>query len=205
MSLVSRRPVRIALAGMGALILGGISTAAMADEEVGADDIEIDVEITEIDEPGILAMTVAGSSISLTEDGSNEAVRQFIGELPTVTVTDTRSSEEIPEGVYWSVLGSTTDFVTEDGESTISAANLGWVPELIDGGEQGLVSEGDEVDSAVDGGPGLVDQELLTMAYDSAAIAEEGQWTATADLVLRTEPTVDPGDYTSTLTLSLFE
>lgn len=205
MSLVSRRPVRIALAGMGALILGGISTAAMADEEVGTDDIEIDVEIAEIDEPGILAMTVAGSSISLTEDGSNEAVRQFIGELPTVTVTDTRSPEDIPAGVAWSVHGSATDFVTEDGDSTISAANLGWVPELIDGGESGLVSEGDEVDSAVDGGPGLVDQELLTMAFDSAAIAEEGQWTATADLVLRTEPTVDPGNYTSTLTLSLFE
>jgi len=205
MSLVSRRPVRIALAGMGALILGGISTAAMADEEVGTDDIEIDVEIAEIDEPGILAMTVAGSSISLTEDGSNEAVRQFIGELPTVTVTDTRSPEDIPAGVAWSVHGSATDFVTEDGDSTISAANLGWVPELIDGGESGLVSEGDEVDSAVDGGPGLVDRELLTMTFDSAMIAEEGQWTATADLVLRTEPTVDPGNYTSTLTLSLFE
>src|SRR5690625_1472545 len=155
MSLVSRRPVRIALAGMGALILGGISTAAMADEEVGTDDIEIDVEIAEIDEPGILAMTVAGSSISLTEDGSNEAVRQFIGELPTVTVTDTRSPEEIPAGVAWSVHGSATDFVSEDGESTISAINLGWTPQLIDGGESGLVSEGDEVDSAVDGGPRL--------------------------------------------------
>src|SRR5690625_3428902 len=136
MSLVSRRPVRIALAGMGALILGGISTAAMADEEVGADDIEIDVEITEIDEPGILAMTVAGSSISLTEDGSNEAVRQFIGELPTVTVTDTRSSVEITEGVYWLVLGSKTEFVTEDGESTISAANLGCVPDAVACGEE---------------------------------------------------------------------
>src|SRR5690625_5046157 len=205
MSLVSRRPVRIALAGMGALILGGISTAAMADEEVGTDDIEIDVEIAEIDEPGILAMTVAGSSISLTEDGSNEAVRQFIGELPTVTVTDTRSPEDIPAGAAWSVHGRAADVENVDGPSTLSAAELGWVPEIIDGGESGLVSEGDAVDFAVDGGPGLVDRELLTMTFDPAMIAEEGQWTATADLVLRTQPTVDPGNYTSTLTLSLFE
>lgn len=205
MSLVSRRPVRVALAGMGALILGGISTAAMADEEITSDDIEIDVEVEELEEPGVLAMSVAGNSISLTEEGSNETVRQFVGELPTVTVTDTRTPEEIPEEVGWAVLGSVTDFELADGDGSISAANLGWSPQIIDGGDSGLVAEGDEVDSAVDGGPGLVDQELLAMAFDSAEIVEEGQWTATADLTLRTEPTVESGNYTATLTLSLFE
>jgi len=205
MSLISRRPARIALAGMGALILGGISTAALADEEVASDDIDIDVEITEVEEPGVLAMTVEGSSISLTEEDSTEVVRQFTGELPTVTVTDTRDPEEIPDGAMWAVLGSATDFENGEGEGAISASNLGWAPQLIDGGDSGLISEGDEVDSAVDGGPGLVDQELLTMAFDSGEVAEEGQWTATAYLTLRTEATVDPGNYSSTLTLSLFE
>ncbi len=205
MSLISRRPARIALAGMGALILGGISTAALADEEVASDEIDIDVEIAEVEEPGVLAMTVEGSSVSLTEEDSTEVVRQFTGELPTVTVTDTRDPEEIPDDAAWAVLGSATDFEAGEGEGAISASNLGWAPQLIDGGDSGLISEGDEVDSAVDGGPGLVDQELLTMAFDSGEVAEEGQWTATADLVLRTEATVDPGNYSSTLTLSLFE
>jgi len=205
MSLISRRPARMALAGMGALILGGISTAALADEEVASDDIDIDVEITEVEEPGVLAMTVEGSAVSLSEEDSTEVVRQFTGELPTVTVTDTRDPEEIPDDAAWAVLGSATDFEAGEGEGAISASNLGWAPQLIEGGDSGLISEGDEVDSAVDGGPGLVDQELLTMAFDSGEVAEEGQWTATADLVLRTEATVDPGNYSSTLTLSLFE
>ncbi|SIO11376.1 hypothetical protein SAMN05443544_3790, partial [Agromyces cerinus subsp. cerinus] len=52
---------------------------------------------------------------------------------------------------------------------------------------------------------GLVDQELLAMADDSAEIATEGSWTATADLFLRTPATVAAGDYTARMTLSLFE
>ena len=52
---------------------------------------------------------------------------------------------------------------------------------------------------------GLVDQELLALAIDSGAIASEGQWTANANLFLRTPATVAPGSYSSTLTLSLFE
>ena len=70
------------------------------------------------------------------------------------------------------------------------------------------MAEGDQVDTVLDAGPnnvGLVDQELLAMAFDSEAVAPEGQWTATADLFLRTPATVAPGNYTATLTLSLFE
>jgi hypothetical protein len=52
---------------------------------------------------------------------------------------------------------------------------------------------------------GLVDQELLALAIDSEAVASEGQWTANADLFLRTASTVAPGSYRSTLTVSLFE
>ncbi|WP_426998290.1 hypothetical protein [Pseudarthrobacter sp. N5] len=52
---------------------------------------------------------------------------------------------------------------------------------------------------------GLVDEEWLALAFDSGAIAAEGQWTATADLFLRTPVTVAPGDYTAKLTLSLLE
>ena len=53
---------------------------------------------------------------------------------------------------------------------------------------------------------GLESQELLHMALDSAeASAANGEWTATADLTLKTPLDVTPGTYGSTLTLSLFE
>ncbi|SMH50664.1 hypothetical protein SAMN06295885_3601 [Rathayibacter oskolensis] len=195
------------LAG-GLLLLGVAGTATAAEIEVGNDDVDVNVEIAPLTTPGTLSMSVAGTSTALTENGSTSVIRQFTGTLPTVTVTDTRTAEEIPDGAGWYVLGTASDFVSSDGESTIGAENLGWAPNLLDGGDSGLVAEGDVVDTAIDGGPdgvGLVDQELLAITNDSAAIAEEGSWTANADLFLKTSTTVDPGDYSSTLTLSLFE
>jgi hypothetical protein len=198
---------RCSVAAVAAALLVGVAGAAIADE-YGNDDVEVNVAISELDEPGVLAMSVAGSSATLTESGSTATVRQFTGSLPTVTVTDTRTAEEIPDGAFWYVLGSSTDFTGDAGQPGIGAGHLGWAPQLIDGGESGLVAEGDQVDTVLDAGPnnvGLVDQELLAMAFDSEAVAAEGQWTATADLYLRTPATVAPGNYTATLTLSLFE
>lgn len=192
---------------VGTLLLTGLAGAASA-EEVGNDDVDVKVEIAEIEGPGVLAMSVGGTSTTLTETGSTELVRQFTGTLPTVTVTDTRAAEDIPADVGWYVLGSSTDFVGDAGQAPIGAEYLGWIPALINGGESGLVTEGDPVDTAIEGGEdgvGLVDQELLALAIDSGAVASEGQWTANANLFLRTPATVAPGSYSSTLTLSLFE
>lgn len=191
----------------GGLLLTGVATTAMA-AEYGSDDVDVNVQIAELEEPGVLAMTVAGTTTTLTERGSTATVRQFTGTLPTVTVTDTRSPEDIPAGAGWYVLGSATDFIGSAGQPAIGADHFGWTPNLIDGGDSGQVAEGDQVDTVLDSGPnavGLVDQELLALAPDSAAIATEGQWTANANLFLRTEPTVAPGAYASVLTLSLFE
>ena len=198
---------RCSVAVVGAALLVGVAGAAIADE-YGDQDVDVNVAITELDEPGVLAISVAGSSTTLTEDGSTATVRQFTGALPTVTVTDTRTAEEIPDGAFWYVLGSSSDFTGDAGQPAIGAGHLGWAPSLIDGGESGLVAAGDEVDTVLDTGPnavGVVDQELLAMAFDSEAVASEGSWTATADLFLRTPATVAPGDYTATITLSLFE
>src|SRR5699024_11422140 len=53
---------------------------------------------------------------------------------------------------------------------------------------------------------GLEGQELLQLALDSSeATAANGEWTATADLTLKTPLDVEPGSYSSTVTLSLFE
>lgn len=204
-----RSAMRGCAIGLGALMLVGVAGTAAAEEEHGGGEVDVRVAIPAIEEPGVLAMTVGAESTALVEQGSTDRVRQFTGRLPTVTVTDTRSAEEIPEGAAWYVLGSSSDFAGDAGQPEIDAGHLGWTPHLIDGGDGGLVSEGDRVDTVMDESAedpfGLVDQELLAMAWDSGEIAAEGQWTADADLFLRTPATVAPGNYAATLTLSLFE
>jgi len=200
--------LRATAAAAGALVLVGMTGAAFAEELEDEGEVDVNVDISELTEPGWLAMTVAADSMSLTENGSTDVVRQFTGTLPTVTITDTRTAAEIPDGAAWYVLGSSTAFVGADGQSEIGAGNLGWTPRLIDAGDSGLVAEGDPVDTVMDEGPdavGLVDQELFAIAEDSETVAPEGQWTATADLFLRAPATVEPGAYTARVTLSLFE
>ncbi|WP_137844770.1 hypothetical protein [Microbacterium sp. 2FI] len=200
---------RLSAVTAGALMLTGVAAAAVAEESYGDHDVDVHVSISEIDEPGVLAMSVAGSSTALAETGSTPTIRQFTGSLPTVTVTDTRTPDEIEPGVGWYVLGTSSDFVGDAGQPAIGAEHLGWAPSLIDGGESGQIAEGDVVDTVMDAGSpdavGLVDQELLALAYDSQAVAGESRWTATANLFLRTPATVEPGDYAATITLSLFE
>ena len=199
--------LRIGAATLGVVVLTGLAGVgvALADEPLGDDDVDVTVEIAEVGEPGVLALSVAGDSTVLTENGSTAIVREFTGQLPTVTVTDTRTAEEIPDGVGWYVLGTVTNFTGDSGQPSIAAENLGWAPHLIAGGDLGLVAEGDPVEPSLDGGPGLADQELLALAADSEAIAAEGSWSADALLTLKTAATVTPGQYRATLTLSLFE
>ncbi len=208
----TRFAARVCAIGLGTALLVGVASAAAAEENFGDNDVDVTVEIAQIDEPGVLAMTVANTSATLTENGSTATERQFTGQLPTVTVTDTRAAADIPAGAGWYVLGTSSDFAGDAGQPAIGAGHLGWAPQLIDGGDAGLVSEGDVVDTVMDEDDpsvqlpvGLVDQELLALALDSAAIAAEGQWTASANLFLRTPADVAPGAYTASLTLSLFE
>lgn len=173
-------------------------------------DVAVTVEIAPIEEPGVLAMSIAANSVALAEEGSTLEERQFTGTLPTVTVTDTRTGDEIPEGAAWAVLGNASDFTGDAGQAAISAGHLGWKPNLIDGGETGLVAEGEEVVTVLDeptqpgNNVGLVDQELLVSTFDSGEVTE-GSYTVNADLFLKTPADVAAGSYSSTLTLSLFE
>lgn len=172
----------------------------------GAGDVDISVDIEQTTEPGHLALSVDGDQTVLQENGSDALVRQFTGGLPTVTVTDTRGAEEIPDGAAWYVLGSATDFAGSDGAS-IGVDHLGWSPELVSGSESGQVVAGAQVGSVVDGADpaGLVDRDLLAVSTTSAEVTAEGEWSAAAELSLRTPATVTPGSYGATLTLSLFE
>ena len=201
---------RVAAGAAGAVLLVGVAGAAFADDEdYGSDDVDVNVQIQEYPEPGLLAMTVAGSATTLTETGTDPTVREFTGTLPTVTVTDTRVfPDRIDPSAFWYVLGTSSDFAGDAGQPDISAGHLGWAPALAGATDPGEVAAGDQVDTVMDTGPdavGLVDQELLAIASSSADINPTGSWSVDAGLFLKTPITVAPGAYTATLTLSLFE
>lgn len=206
----------------GKKILAGGFTAALLGAAVlsaplaAADDIPVDgeggVELTlTVEDTGELFMTVdTATPVVLAEEaGAPDAVnRTFTGTLPTVTVTDTRSS--VPEDVAWSVTGQSTDFVHEDDDAvTISNEYLGWVPALVDTpDDNGQVGAGAEVEPVTEGGAGFTSGiDLLVGAYNSGeAQGESDEWQADAELRL-VAPADDilAGNYSATLTLSLFE
>jgi len=197
----------IVAAGIGACaaVAGPVSVASAEDPSPADVELTVDIGPTE---GGVLALTVAADTVPLTEDGSSLDRRQFVGALPTVTVTDTRTPDEIPDGSAWAVLGTAADFTGPAG--TVSAGHLGWSPHLVDGDEAGLVQAGEEVVTVLDADTqpgnavGLVDQELLASTFASATTAG-GTYQVDAELFLRTPADVAAGSYTSTLTLSLFE
>jgi hypothetical protein len=200
---------RLSVAAACSILAAAVPAVASADPGDPA-QVEVTVDITGISEPGVLALTVAGNAVTLQENGSDLLVRQFTGTLPTVTVTDTRTAGEIPAGAAWAVLGSSSDFTGTTGQAPISASHLGWRPRLVNGGDTGLVTEGEEVVTVLDqptqpgNNVGLVDRELLVSTYDSAEVTG-GAYTVDAGLTLRTPADVAAGSYRSTLTLSLFE
>ena len=184
--------------------VGSAAFAAYPDAE-DSSGVDVKVDIAQV-QNGALSLTVANTETTLTESGSTAEYRQFTGALPNVTVTDTRT--EVPEGVYWYVTGQAGTFVGASGQPAITADHLGWSPALVTTGN-GEVAAGDEVGTVLDPAPnnvGLTGEELLALSLDSAtSTAASGQWTANADLLLKTPVDVAPGSYTSLLTLSLFE
>ncbi|MFF2370890.1 hypothetical protein [Agromyces sp. NPDC058110] len=198
---------RCAAGVLGGLMLVGVGTAAFAayPDPEGSSGVDVKVDIAAV-ENGALSLTVENTETTLTETGSTAQYRQFTGALPDVTVTDTR--DQVPAGVFWYVTGQAGDFVGETGQPAIGAEHLGWTPAMVTTGN-GEVAAGDQVGTTLDTAPnnvGLTGEELLALSLDSQeATAASGQWTANADLVLKTPVDVAPGSYSSLLTLSLFE
>lgn len=198
---------RTAAGALGGMLLLGGAGAAIADE-VDNSDVDVTVDIAALPPVGALTMTVADDSAVLTEVASgDEDIRQFNGVLPTVTVTDDR--EEVPAGLYWYVVGQTSEF-TANGAPALSAGHLGWTPKLLTDGN-GEVSEGGEVGTVLDpqtdpNNVGIgTGEDLLALALDSGDAATVGEWKANADLFLKTPVDVAPGSYSATLTLTLWE
>ncbi|MFF2486294.1 hypothetical protein ACFVSU_07850 [Microbacterium sp. NPDC058062] len=185
----------------GALLIGGAG-AAIADE-VGNEDVDVNVNIEALEPVGALTLSVAPGGATLEEvPSANEDLRQFNGTLPIVTVTDDR--EEVPVGQFWYVVGQSSALTS--GANSIAAGNLGWTPHLLTAEGDGEVAEGDEVGTVLDGDIGLsTGEDALALSLDSGEAASVGTWSANADLFLKTPKTVAPGAYTGTITLTLWE
>ncbi len=198
--------LRTAIGALGGLMLVSVAGLAVA-AEVEDDAVEINVEITDEGATGALTLSVADPTTTLAEvESGDPEIRQFDGALPTVTVADTRS--EVPSGVFWYVVGQSSDFTAEGVDEAIGAGHLGWAPEVLTEGD-GEVAAGDQVDTVLDEGAnavGLENEELFALALDSEqAQAGNGTWKADADLFLKTPANVAPGAYSATLTLTLWE
>jgi hypothetical protein len=205
------RTTRIFAAAMlGVAFAAGVGVAgpAVADDDPD-NGIDVSVTIEPNTTPGEVSMTVADNNgVALQEDGSNAAARQFVGTLPTVTVTDSRRPEDIPAGDFWAVVGQASEFTAASGSAPpIGPQYLGWRPRLLSDSSSGAVEAGEPVSSVISDGSGaptvgLQGQELLVSTANSAD--EIGTWQVNAELALRTPVDVAAGEYHSTLTLSLF-
>lgn len=195
---------RAAAGAAGGVLLLGVAGAALA-AEVGTDEVDVSVAIEEEEPVGALTMTVAADATTLTEvESTEEGVRQFDGTLPTVTVTDDR--EDVPADAYWYVVGQASDFVNEEG-GIITTEYLGWAPEILTE-NNGEVFPGDQVDTILDDGPnavGLRGDDLLALNLASTDARPTGTWEANAKLFLKTPSDVAGGNYTSKITLTLWE
>ncbi|MGO3321173.1 MAG: hypothetical protein ACTIL0_11765 [Microbacterium gubbeenense] len=196
--------LRGSVIAFGAALLVSAGSAAMAEVEQDAEDVDVTVEIAPLAGPGALAMTIDGDSTALVEGESTDLERVFTGTLPKVTVSDTRAAEDVPVDAAWYVVGTASDFHDEDGVSTIQASNLGWSPKLVaeEGEGEAFVEVGGDVAPSR---PGVIDQDLLFLAESAEANAGGGVFSATADLDLVVPAAVPSGTYSSTITLSLFE
>ncbi|MHA6760428.1 WxL domain-containing protein [Streptacidiphilus sp. PAMC 29251] len=137
---------------------------------------------------GDLTMTQAGDTVSLSAvdfgTGGNST-----GSLNAVTVKDYRGGAS-----GWSLTASNTNF-TGPGASTIPAASLSWTPACS--------TTAGSPSTCVPGSAGTVGTAGATLASAPAATLAGGQFSATAGLSLAIPAFTAPGDYSSTLTLTL--
>jgi hypothetical protein len=195
---------RVTAGALGGMLLLGAAGAAIADE-IGDEDVQVNVDIAALPPVGALTMSVAAGSTTLAEVPSDDpGLREFTGVLPTVTVADDR--EDVPSDVFWYVTGQSSAF-TAAGAPELGPEHLGWTPRLLTEND-GEVAEGPEVGTVFDEAPnnvGLEGEEFLALALDSGEARAVGEWAANADLFLKTPVDVQPGSYSATITLTLWE
>lgn len=149
-------------------------------------------------ENGVLALTVAdyGDGVALAQAENAGDRLRFSGELPTVTVTDSRTLQQAGTS-GWAVSGQAYQFSSY--ARSVDAGHLGWTPRL-ETTRPGL-SAGDAVATSMSGGEGLaVPAQLATADVEGRF----GSASVGADLTFDVPVDTQPGTYSGTLTLSLF-
>jgi glucuronoarabinoxylan endo-1,4-beta-xylanase len=162
----------------------------------GGEGIPISADIDAAGE-GSLALSVAafGDVLDLgAADSVGDRLRAS-GELPELTVTDSRTAAQAGEG-GWSVTGRADTF---RGPQEYGGEHLGWSPQLRDG-DPG-VELGSDVSTVLAGGEGLAPSRILARADQHS---RTGSTRLSADLSLELPIETAPGVYTGAIIISLF-
>lgn len=172
-------------------------TAAASGETHDQESIELAATIAPAGE-GHLVLTISGdgSPVRLAEATLTENRRLFTGDLPEITVSDSRAEDQARES-GWAVAGQATPLTAAS--NRIEAGNLGWAPALLD--QRAGVAAGDPVAPTLSGGPGLQAPQQLVAATPQGRF---GTVRSTAALRLEVPEDTAPGTYTGEVTVSLF-
>lgn len=175
--------------------VGRVSMGLWAASDAGGVPVTASVPDTSTT-PGSLSMTVADGAVTLGEPVTTGDRFRFAGTLPTVSVTDSRNDAQSAGG-GWTVSGQASDLV--NGGSRLRAESLGWTPKVATP-RAGLVP-GDAVATKLEGGAGLAAPATLATASSDA---RGGTTEIGADIVLDVPTSTRSGQYTGSLTVSLF-
>ena len=169
-------------------------TALPLDETAGG----IPVSVAVVDDPGVLTLTVAefGAGVELVRTGNVGDRLRFAGELPKITVTDSRNAAQAAGG-GWGTSGQSSAFSSTAG--SVSAAHFGWDPRVLEGRDG--VAAGARSTTLLDGGAGLSSPSSLATATDEG---RRGSTSLGAGLFLDIPVDTAEGRYGATVTVSLF-
>ncbi len=174
-------------------------TNLTADPSVDREGVPLVATVPELggNGEGALTMSIAdfGQAVDLGRALNSGDRFRFSGELPTVSVSDSRPAASTQDG--WTVSGQASDLEHSAGD--LPASYLGWVPGQLS--DKVGVTPGAAVAGELSGGPGLAVPATLASAVGEGRL---GTTELGADLLLEVPVDSTAGSYTSTLTLSLF-
>ncbi|MGO1696899.1 MAG: alkaline phosphatase [Micrococcaceae bacterium] len=144
------------------------------------------------DQPGSLVLSIQDGTATLGNQRNAGDRLRVTGELPSVSVTDTRRT-----GAGWAVSGQSSE-LSADGE-TVTADHLGWAPFVTDSTHG--ATPGSKTPGVLSGGEGLSVPAILGSATEQTRL---GTSDLAADLVLEVPVDTEAGTYTGALSVSLF-
>ncbi|MBD3943208.1 endo-1,4-beta-xylanase [Microbacterium sp. NEAU-LLC] len=166
-------------------------------DRADGDGIPVQATVAET-APGSLTLSVAdfGDGVVLSQGADAGDRLRFTGQLPEVTVTDSRTAEQAGDG-GWAVTGRSTDLAS--GGDTVAAGHLGWTPQVVS--PRAGVAAGAAIGTVLDGAAGLAAPQALATA---SVAGRFGSTTLGAALALELPVDQAPGTYRGTVSVSLF-